>query len=211
MMRKGTLTLFCTVLLCSSFVFVQCQAQATSKSILGMIVPGRTTLSAFEDALDNRECEFKETRLVAIHKERVVVEEGCFDLPGNPTVVVDASSNAPADVITNLWIDFQNSGPNSAYASYFNALKKSYGNPFHFQDDTPGNRAATWIFQPSLLITLEEKGEEGNGSLTYSIGKEAKEFLDRLGIKPSPSRQRKPKSKPEDISESPTYKDLSTL
>lgn len=82
--------------------------------------------------------------------QSIKIEDRSFDLPGNPTVFIDASTSSSSDLTTRLWIVFQNNELNSSYDAYFKALKKSYGNPFHIRHESLGKRTARWV--QSLLF-----------------------------------------------------------
>ncbi|MCD8339645.1 MAG: hypothetical protein LUC43_05530 [Burkholderiales bacterium] len=158
------------------------------KPILGIIVPGKTTVTDFKEILNKRGCKYTEDTAALSANNILTVKIGCFDLPGDPDVIVAGQTASASSPIDAMWINFRKDEIGSTYETYLEALTKAYGTPFSLSSPPHGRRESLWAVtgKPLLVIVMNEKGQDGKSSILYMIGDTGLSFLKERGIEPNP-------------------------
>ncbi|MCD8339286.1 MAG: hypothetical protein LUC43_03670 [Burkholderiales bacterium] len=159
----------------------------TPKAILGIVVPGYTTLAELEETLTAKGCKFKGP---SKNSTEATIEIGinCFDLPGKPVIeAVAPSSDKP---IQALSLNFRNT-QFAPYDFYYETLIKAYGLPTASVENK-NIKGVQWNrFDRGLGVALVKKESKDQESLLllYGLGPEAqahwKEFSQDLFPEPT--------------------------
>ncbi|MCD8340052.1 MAG: hypothetical protein LUC43_07635 [Burkholderiales bacterium] len=75
-----------------------------SKPVLGVIIPGKTTLSDFEEVLTSKGCHFSEGQPEkdGLGSE-ITISNSCFDLPGKPIVHAGCDKQGVVSMLKIEW------------------------------------------------------------------------------------------------------------
>ncbi|MCD8340088.1 MAG: hypothetical protein LUC43_07815 [Burkholderiales bacterium] len=146
-------------------------AQEPAKPILGVVTPNQTTLTEAKANLKAKSCQFKAIKEV-VGRSAIEVSSDCFQLPGNPTVVIAGRTAAPVELIT---IRLNKLPDPAIYGRYENSLKNTYGKPglIGFVDSTTSFLA--WRPGPEFIVTLVRKAESKALIVGYNFGKDVNE------------------------------------
>ncbi|MCD8338642.1 MAG: hypothetical protein LUC43_00310 [Burkholderiales bacterium] len=161
---------------------VQSQTESSTlpemEPILGIVVPNKTTLNEAITALKEKGCGYEEKTIEDQEVERgISIQEGCFNLPGSPTVNFIAAHDG--QTIDGVMMLFKNGGTKQMFDQYLENLVKYYGEP------TDVKRQYLWkmYFWPKMeqkcFISFIGSEETGPFLLAYNIGPAAKVAYDK--------------------------------